>query len=329
MQSGIDNISDLTQAVHDVISKEYPNLTLREVRDAITGYGKQIEETEDTIKKEINRLKTDGKQMSALDDLAEGNRPKRSGRKAKEYTPKQQNRIKKIRELLKNLPIDDTADTAKFYKNAIENYKTRLENRIKDLNEALAKNERIVNERKNTVLDNDAKELVKKRDEAQKEYDERFGKPYKSDETLINEIVKRKEKSLRDLELQLESVKLEGKELTPKERRTVIAPKIDALNKKIDEKREELNDALEEVGIAESKRLERAKKYSSRRLKDLNEKLANGDFTKRKPKTYKYDKELIDLKRKIITAKTKWDIEFEKQEFKKTWLCRKTFGIRL
>ena len=317
VQSGIDNISDLTQAVHDAISEEYPNLTLREVRDAITGYGKQVAETKDDIKKEISRLKTDGKQMSALDDLAEGNRPKRSGRKAKEYTPEQRNRIKKIRELLKKLPIDDTVDKAKYYKNALEALKTRLENRIKDLNDAINKNERIVNERRNTILDDDAKELVKKRDEAQKEYDDYFGKPYKSDETLINEIVARKEKSLRELELKIESVKLEGKELSIKERRKVTDPKIDDLNKQIEDKRNELNDALEVVGIAESKRLDRAVKYSKRRLKELNEKIANGDFTRRKPKTYKYNRELIELKGKILIAKTKWDIEFEKQEFRK------------
>lgn len=242
VKSGIDNISDLTQAVHDAISEEYPNLTLREVRDAITGYGKQVAETKDDIKKEIRRLKTDGKQMSALYDLAEGNRPKRSGRKAKEYTLEQRNRIKKIRELLKKLPIDDT---------------------------------------------------------------------------LINEIVARKEKSLRELELKIESVKLEGKELSIKERRKVTYPKIDDLNKQIEEKRNELNDALEVAGIAESKRLDRAIKYSKRRLKELNEKIANGDFTRRKPKTYKYNRELIELKGKILVAKTKWDIEFEKQEFRK------------
>ncbi|MBP9793948.1 MAG: hypothetical protein KBC56_08120, partial [Flavobacterium sp.] len=316
VQSGIDNISDLTDAVHEILADDYPNLTHREVRDAITGYGKQVVETQDDIQKEISRLKTDGKQMSALDDLSDGNRPKRSGRKPKEYTAEQRNRIKQIRELLKTLPVDDSADQSKFYKNALEAYKSRVQNRIKDLSDALDKNKRIINEKRNTVLDAEAEQLVKERDALQKEYDDNFGKPYKSDETLINEIVARKEKSLRDLEVKLASVVQDGKELTRAERRTVTDPKIDDLNKQIEDKRNELNEALEEVGIAESKRLDRGVKYSKRRLAELNTKLANGDFTRRKPKTYKYNRELIELKGKILVAKTKWDIEFEKEQFR-------------
>jgi hypothetical protein len=324
VSQGIDNINDLTDAVREVMLEEYPGITLREVRDLITGYGKQVAETQDEIKKEISRIKTDGKQMSALEDLDEGNRPKRSGRKAKEYTPEQRNNIKKIRELLKNLPVDDSVDTEKYYKNALEALKTRATNRIKDLTDALDKNQRIVNERRNTVLDNDAKRLIEKRDALQKEYDATFGKPYKSNETLIDEIVRRKEKSLRDLEVKLASVILDGKELAKKEKRTVTDPKIDALTKQIEDIRGELNEALEQTGIAESKRLARGISYGKKRLAELNEKLRTGDFTKRKPKKYRYNKELTDIKKEIILAKTKWDIEFEKAEFKNLGYAEKT-----
>ena len=317
VKDGVNNIQDLTEAVHKVLLDKYPNITDREVRDAITGYGKTINDTKDDIKKEISRLKTDGKQMSALDDLADGKLPKRSGRKPKNYTPEQRNRIKQIRELIKNIPINDDTDKAEYYKTAIEAYKTRVENRIKDLNEALDKNERIINEKRNTVLDQEAKDLVKQRDDLQKEYDQHFGKPYKSDETLINEIVKTKEKSLRDLEVKLETVIQTGKELPAKEKRTVSDPKIDKLTKEIESKRNELNDALEQVGIAESKRLKKAINYSKKRLNELNTKIAKGDFTRPTPRKIKYNDELVKLKGEIIIAKTKWDIEFEKAEFKK------------
>lgn len=317
VKDGVDNIQDLTEAVHKVLLEEYPNITNREVRDAITGYGKTINETKDDIKKEISRLRTDGKQMSALDDLADGKLPKRSGRKPKNYTPEQRNRIKQIRELIKNIPINDDTDKAEYYKTALEAYKTRVENRIKDLNEALTKNERIINEKRNTILDQEAEDLVKKRDALQKEYDQYFGKPYKSDETLINEIVKTKEKSLRDLEVKLETVVQTGKELPAKEKRIVSDPKIDKLTKEIESKRNELNDALEQVGIAESKRLKKAINYSKKRLNELNTKIAKGDFTRPTPRKIKYNDELIKLKGEIIIAKTKWDIEFEKAEFKK------------
>lgn len=316
VSKGINNIKSLTDAVHEVLSKDYSELTHREVRDAITGYGKQITETQDNIKKEISRLKTDGKQMSALEDLAEGNRPKRSGRSPKEYTAEQRNKIKQIRELLKKLPIDDSIDQKKYYKDALESYKSRIKNRIKDLTDALDNNEKIINEKRNTQVDDEAKSLISKRDSLQKEYDDTFGKPIKSEKTLIEEIIRRKEKSLHDLEVKLAYAREEGKELPKKEQRTITDPKIDILNKQIEESRTELNDTLEQVGIAESKRLERGISYAKRRLFELDEKLRNRDFTKKTPKKYAYNKELIELKKKILIAKTKWDIEFEKQEFK-------------
>jgi hypothetical protein len=316
VEGGIDNITDLTDAVLEVLQEEYPNLTHREVRDAITGYGKQINETQDEVKLKISKLKTDGKQASALDDLAMGQRPKRSGRKPKDYTAEQRNNIKKIRELLKSLPIDDSVDKEKYYKSALEGYKTRVKNRINDLNEAIKTNKRIINEKKNLPLDSDTELLIAERDRVQKEYDALFGKPYKSDETLINEIVKRKEKSLRDLQTRIEEIKLNKKEQEKPAKRNVSDPKIDALEQQIEKAKEELNEVLEEVGIAESKRLERAKKYIQRSIENYERRIKEGDFQPRKPKSYIYDNQLIDLKKKQIEAKIKYDLEFEKQEFK-------------
>ena len=90
VESGVDNITDLTNEVHEVLKAQYSNLTQREVRDAITDYGKRVSETQDDIKLKISSLKLDGKQISALEDLAENKRPKRSG---KNRLKKQQNSV--------------------------------------------------------------------------------------------------------------------------------------------------------------------------------------------------------------------------------------------
>ena len=316
VESGIDNITDLTNAVHEVLKEQYANLTHREVRDAITGYGKQVSETQDDVKKKISSLKTDGKQISALDDLADNKRPKRSGRKPRKLTAEQRNRVKKIRELLKTLPFDDTTDKESFYKTALEGYKTRVKNRIKDLNEAINKGERIINERRSLPLDQEAKTLIEQRDKLQKEYDDTFGKPYKSDETLINEIVARKERQLKDLQTKSEYIKLNKAEQPKSKKREVSDPEIDKLDKLIESAREELSEVLDEVGIAEQKRLARAKKYVERSINELKRRINERDFAPKKPRKVKYDKELIELKRQQIVDKAKYDIEFEKQELR-------------
>ena len=324
VESGVDNITDLTNEVHEVLKAQYSNLTQREVRDAITDYGKRVSETQDDIKLKISSLKLDGKQISALEDLAENKRPKRSGKKQAKKTAEQRNNLKKIQELLKTLKFDDVGDKENFYKTALEGYKTRIENRIKDLNEAINKGERIINERRNLPLDQEAKNLIEKRDKLQKEYDKTFGKPYKSDETLINEIVTRKEKQLSDLKTKLEYIKLNKSEQVKPTKREVSDPKINKLDELIESAREELREVLDEVGIAEQKRLARAKKYVQNSIKELERRINERDFAPRKLKKVKYDKELIELKRQQILDKTKYDIEFEKQEYKEMSLAEKS-----
>jgi hypothetical protein len=324
VESGVNNITDLTNEVHEVLKEEYSNLTQREVRDAITDYGKRVNETQDDIKLKISSLKIDGKQISALEDLAENKRPKRSGKKQAKKTAEQRNNLKKIQELLKTLKFDDVGDKENFYKTALEGYKTRVENRIKDLNEAINKGERIINERRNLPLDQEAKNLIEKRDKLQKEYDKTFQKPYKSDETLINEIVTRKEKQLSDLKTKLEYIKLNKSEQVKPTKREVSDPKINELDELIESAREELSEVLDEVGVAEEKRLARAKKYVERSINELERRIKEKDFAPRKIKKVKYDKELIELKRQQILDKTKYDIEFEKQEYKEMSLAEKS-----
>ena len=99
-------------------------------------------------------------------------------------------------------------------------------------------------------------------------------------------------------------------------KRTVSDPKIDALASKIESKRNELNEVLELVGVAEAKRLDRAIKNVYRRIKELRDKIKNGDFSRRKPKLIVYNKKLIEAKRILNLEKIKFDILFEKQEFK-------------
>ena len=53
-----------------------------------------------------------------------------------------------------------------------------------------------------------------------------------------------------------------------------------------------------------------------KRTEELRNRIKNGDYSKRKPKSFVYDKELIKLKGELLVEKTKFDIQFEKQEFR-------------
>ncbi len=167
VEGGIDTIEDLVKA----IQKDYGG-TDREVRDAITGYGKTFK-PRDEIANEITRLKDIGRMISALEDIEQGKRPLRSGQQREAPTQKQREMRKKVREALKDLGIDE-ATMEKQLKTALDAAKTRLRNQIEDMEAEIAKGEQVPKSARTMRSDEELEKLKRERDAKKKEYDEKF-----------------------------------------------------------------------------------------------------------------------------------------------------------
>ena len=321
---GVKDINTLTNKVYDVIEKDYTDLTLREVRDAITGYGKEIGETKDEIKEKIASLKMDGRQLSKLEDLDKGKRP-RILRRRREYTQEQRKRIREIRQRLKALPLEETADLEKFYKSALESYKTRLSNRLADLNKAIEENKAILKKESKLKLDKEAKQLKEQVKEVQKEYDAIFKDTKKSKQRTVEQIVEQKNKRLADLRQGLAYLQEKGKEREVKKTEQITSPKIEKLNKQIKEVQEEYQALVEAQGIAEAKRIEKAKKYIQSQIKEYQERIKNKDFSTTKKRVLpKTTKELSRERIKLKKLKNEFADEVERAEKKQQKLLGKT-----
>lgn len=167
VEDGIDNIDDLVKA----IQKDYSG-TEREIRDAITGYGKTFKNGDD-ITKEINRMKDIGRMISALEDIEKGQRPLKSGQQREAPTVEQREMRKKVREALKELGVDE-ATMEKQLKTALDAAKTRLSNQIEDMEAEIAKGEQVPKSARTMRSDKELDDLKAKRDEVKKRYDEMF-----------------------------------------------------------------------------------------------------------------------------------------------------------
>jgi len=66
---GIKNIDDMVNSMKSQFSKELEGHSDREIRDAISGYGKEVGKNKDELKSDINKLKRIGVLKSMLDDL--------------------------------------------------------------------------------------------------------------------------------------------------------------------------------------------------------------------------------------------------------------------
>jgi ElaB/YqjD/DUF883 family membrane-anchored ribosome-binding protein len=168
VESGIDNMDDLVAAVKALISDKYPNATDREIRDAITGYGKEVTKTSDDIQAEINGLKRIGKLTSKIEDLQAGIIAETDPKKKAKKTQEEKDLIKQVENLLESSGI----------KNAkrLDQAKQRAAKRIEELQERL--NTGNFSKKKPTPLVED-EELAKLRVQKQNLQDEFDTEMYK------------------------------------------------------------------------------------------------------------------------------------------------------
>ena len=140
VENGVDNIEDLVSELMADVQELFPDsdFTERQVRDAVTGYGKISNPTSDEIETQISIIKSIGKIASGIEDANKGQRPLRSGQQRREPTMKERTEMKKLKALLRDLPLAD-ADITKAYKTALDAIKKRLSNEIEELDEQIAK----------------------------------------------------------------------------------------------------------------------------------------------------------------------------------------------
>ena len=170
---GIDNIDDLVSALKERIKVEYPNATDREIRDAITGYGKTVNPSKDEVSVRLRKIKDIGRIVSAIEDIEQKKRPLRSGQQMDKLDAEQRAKRRELREALKTLPIED-ADLDRQIKTQLDTAKQRLQNQIEDLERQIESGEKDKRVAKTIIPDEELQQLKSRRDELKKEYDEKF-----------------------------------------------------------------------------------------------------------------------------------------------------------
>mgnify|MGYP001582536524 CR=1 FL=1 len=103
VKSGKKEIVELTKSIHEKAKEDFPDVTEREVRDAITGYGKTVNKTRSEIAVDLLKAKRLGKLLSAKEDLEAGKIPvkvKANLVKKSDYEKQLKDDIKKLQDEL-------------------------------------------------------------------------------------------------------------------------------------------------------------------------------------------------------------------------------------
>jgi len=134
---GMTDINEIADAILDGLSEKYPDLTQREVRDAITGYARKVKsKTADEINDAINTLKREGKLRSQLEDLQNGIVKEKSPKLKKVLSE----RIKNLQKEIDRIHQEMFGHTPRQMSDAerLDAYKKRAAERIKELKEKIA-----------------------------------------------------------------------------------------------------------------------------------------------------------------------------------------------
>jgi hypothetical protein len=324
VENGVDNIEDLVSELMADVQELFPDsdFTERQVRDAVTGYGKISNPTSDEIETQISIIKSIGKIASGIEDANKGQRPLRSGQQRREPTVKERTEMKKLKALLRDLPLAD-ADITKAYKTALDAIKKRLSNEIEELDEQIANGEKRKGQKTVIEYDQDAKDLKAIRDSKKAELDELVGKPELTEQQKIDRAEKLLQKRLDDLQQ-----KIDGNEIDyAKKPEPVTSTKLEEMRKLKKELEAQIQKMREDAGMAEARLVESAKRNASKRLAALKERIANKDFSPRKRKPTPTDVELNKIRAEIAEQKEIFDKEVYKLELKNRRIEQKAFDV--
>ena len=296
VNAGVEGFENVMAAVLEDLRPTFPEITLREIHDAYSGYGKTVfpSKAEDLVKlREYRQL---ARLTSQLEDAAKGAAPKRTGVQRDKASERVRTLQKEVKRMMRQMGVE--ASDSKRLATSLDAIKNRLKNEIEELDAAIATGTPKPEPGATPAYDAEATALKEQRDARKAEYDALFPKPGKTDEDLIDE-------ALRSLDRRIaENEKLVKDGLS---KRPVAAKDRDVWSKEISERRARLKELSEErkaLGDAEAERLERNKKLVQSRITKIRDRLEKGDYAPAAKKDPVLpDKELEDLQLEEFQAK--------------------------
>lgn len=268
LADGIRDREELVSAVHDVLKEILPEITNRETRDAISGYGDWKPLSKDEVSVELSRIKGESQQISKIEDILNGIAPPKTGQERRVQEDSERRLIKQVNELKRRNPDLFRDEDEGRLKGALESVKTRLRNQISDMSAEIESRSRIVKEKTSVKYDAETDALIKRRDELQKQHDQIFA----PDIGKLKERLAKRHAELLAM------------------RRTGIPP----------ERQKRLNLA-ERIGTDEAARVDFRLSREKRKIRDLEEKLRENQKT---PSQRFFGKvgETFNLSRAVMTS---------------------------
>lgn len=269
--AGVEGAENVAKSVHNDILTKFPNATLQQTRDAISGYGKVKlpSQQENKIKERDYRRQL--QLISSLERARQKLAPLKSGPQRDKASAEVRDLEKQLKDAMVEFQIE-TKSPAKQLADARTAIISRLTNQIEDLNRIIAGNVKQRAARKPVEYDAQMKALEKERNELKSYVDDLTGKPDMTAadwNKIATKAAQASEKYYRN--------RISAKDYTARKNPSFAATQAtkDARAQR-DEARKEYQDLREASGVAAAARLESATKAAENRLEELRNELITG-----------------------------------------------------
>lgn len=331
VESGLTRIEDIVDYVHEKLTDLGHDVSKRDIRDAISGYGKTVEMGKDAINIALREAKRQGKLLSALEDAQAKVAPLRSGLQRDAASDRVRELQKQVKQAMRESGIDvkPTATPEQQWKSALDSVKTRLRNQITDLTKQLQTGEKPDGSSSPIPLDAEGKALQDARDNLrikirQEAIETRLklramlqgleGKPGVHPEQKLKTAMDATQRSIDEYERRIKE-----NDLTPSQKRAGApeTPELKALRERRDALQEtyrEMQKAAKPKKSPEQTALDRYKQNLTNRIADLERQYATGDFTKQPQQKATLDPEATEMKLKAERLRDRINDTIKKNE---------------
>jgi hypothetical protein len=319
VESGVNEIDDLVGR----LKKDFGlYLSDREIRDAITKYGKTVNMNKEEIDVKIREMKRVGKILSGLEDVQkEKKKPLRSGLQRDKITDKERRLQQELREAMKDLPLTDE-EVTKSWKSALDAVKARLRNQIADIQHRIETGERTP-QKKGIEYDIEATELKEQRDAIKAVLDNIEGKKEMSNEQKIRISIA----GIQRLADKYEE-RIKNKDFSAISKKSTLpqTPELTAAKQRLSNLKDVLNKMKDDMGITEQVRIDRVKSNIKKSIDRYGERLRNEDYSTRKTVKPELDQEALQLEIDRNRIKYHYDLAVETAKIKNRPMRKKVRG---
>lgn len=281
VEAGVKDSKDFLDKVEEAVKVDLPDVSRRQIADAVSGYGKQRNSTLPELVKELNSYKRDLKLESGLSDAQAKLGVKKSGASPPKPTDYQRGLQRQIREFLKDYP-QDQAELTKKWATALDKTKSRLKNAITDNTKRIEdiKNGTAVPKtpKDKLKLDAEAEMLKEVNDDLKKQIEDLEGKKTLTDQQRVELAIAAAERTASKYEARTREIRATGT-YTKDAPRTLSSPELDIARADRDAKREEYDQVLKDFKLDELEQASRELSASEKRVEALENKIKSNDIS--------------------------------------------------